>query len=450
MPFKKILIANRGEIALRVIRACKQMGIESVAVFSDADKESLHVKSADHAIHIGPALSRKSYLNQERIIEAAKEAKADAIHPGYGFLSENAGFAQACADNGIVFIGPSAQVLAKAGDKASARRIFLELGIPVIPGSDDVILSPEAAKDVADQVGYPVIFKASGGGGGRGMRIVRTPSELSTAFAMASGEAKAAFGNPDVYLEKYIEKPRHIEIQILGDRSGNYVHLGERECSIQMRFQKLIEEAPSPFVDDHLRQRLGDTAIKIARSISYTNAGTMEFLVDKDKNFYFMEVNARVQVEHPITELITGVDIVQAQINIAAGKDLGLTQEDIKIRGWAMECRINASDPEDNFMPSPGEIETVVFPEGPGVRLDTFIHDNCMISPFYDSLIGKLIVFAKDRPGAINRMKQALSDFKVTGISTTIPFYRQVFEHELFIKGEIDTHFLEKMTQTTD
>ncbi len=449
MPFKRILIANRGEIALRVIRACKQMGIESVAVFSDADKESLHVKSADHAIHIGPALSRKSYLNQERIIGAAKEAKADAIHPGYGFLSENAGFAQSCADNGIVFIGPSAQVIAKAGDKASARRIFLDLGIPVIPGSDDVILSPEAASEIADQVGYPVTFKASGGGGGRGMRIVRTPSELSTAFAMASGEAKAAFGNPDVYLEKYIEKPRHIEIQILGDRSGNYVHLGERECSIQMRYQKLIEEAPSPFVDGNLRQRLGDTAIKIARSINYTNAGTMEFLVDKDKNFYFMEVNARVQVEHPITELITGVDIVQAQINIAAGEDLGLTQENIKIRGWAMECRINASDPEDNFMPSPGEIETVVFPEGPGIRLDTFIHDNCMIPPFYDSLIGKLIVFAKDRPGAIERMKQALSDFEVKGIATTIPFYEQVFKHELFIKGEIDTHFLEQMPQTT-
>lgn len=445
MTIHRILIANRGEIALRIIRACKEMGIESVAVYSDADKDSLHGRSADQAIHIGPALSHKSYLNMENILSAAKESQADAVHPGYGFLSERADFAQACHDNGLIFIGPSARSIAMAGDKSSARQTLIDSGIPVIPGSDDIISSTEQACEIAEKVGFPVILKASGGGGGRGMRIACTPDELKQAFNIASGEAAAAFGNPDIYLEKYIEKPRHIEIQVLGDQFGNYVHLGERECSIQMRYQKLIEEAPSSFVDDALRQTLGETAIKIAKTITYHNAGTMEFLLDKDKNFYFMEVNARVQVEHPITELITGIDIVREQIRIADKQTLSITQEDIKLTGWSMECRINASDPDDNFMPSPGQIESIFFPGGPGIRLDTHIHDKYMVTPYYDSLIGKLVVWDENRLAAIKRMRRALDEFKVTGIQTTIPFFKTILDHEKFKTGDIDTHFLEEM-----
>ncbi|MCF6248963.1 MAG: acetyl-CoA carboxylase biotin carboxylase subunit [Desulfobacula sp.] len=442
--FKHILIANRGEIALRIIRACKEMKINTIAVFSDADKDSLHVKLADQAVNIGPALSRKSYLNINNIIAAAKKTNAQAIHPGYGFLSENADFAKACKDNDIIFIGPCAQSIAQAGDKSSARKILIDLDIPVIPGSDDVILCPDFACDIAEKIGFPVILKAAGGGGGRGMRIADNKETLVTAFSIASAEARAAFGNPDLYLEKYIDKPRHIEIQILGDNFGNYIHLGERECSIQMRYQKLIEESPSPFVDEHLRKILGKTAIKIARSIKYKNAGTVEFLVDKNRNFYFMEVNARVQVEHPVTEFITGVDIVQEQIKIAAGEKLSIKQKDIHLNGWSMECRINATDPDDNFMPSPGEIESIIFPGGPGIRIDTHIHDKYMVTPFYDSLIGKLIVWAKDRPAAISRMSRALDEFEIKGIATTIGFYKKIFEDELFQKGDIDTHFLER------
>ena len=441
--FKRILIANRGEIAVRIIRACKEMGIKTIAVFSDADKDSLHVRYADDAVNIGPALSYKSYLNVENIIQAAKEFKADAVHPGYGFLSENAGFAQACQDSGITFIGPSAEVIEKAGNKSAARQILIKLGIPVIPGSDDVIPSADKACEVAEKVGFPVILKASGGGGGRGMRIANSQKELIEAFSMASGEAEASFGNPDIYLEKYIEKPRHIEIQLIGDKSGNFVHLLERECSIQMRYQKLIEEAPSSFVDEKFRKILGETAIKIARAIGYFNAGTMEFLVDKDKNFYFMEVNARVQVEHPVTELITGIDIVKQQILIATGKQLEIKQEEINANGWSMECRINASDPQDNFMPSPGEIESIIFPGGPGVRVDTHIHDKYMVGPFYDSLIAKLVVWAEDRPSAVKRMARALDEFEIKGIQTTIPFFRKIFKNRDFQTGDIDTHFLE-------
>ncbi|MBT7632237.1 MAG: acetyl-CoA carboxylase biotin carboxylase subunit [Desulfobacula sp.] len=445
MLFKSILIANRGEIAVRVIRACKEMGIKTIAVFSDADKDSLHVKYADDAVHIGPALSRKSYLNIDNIIAAAKKTNVDAIHPGYGFLSENFNFAKACFDNHIIFIGPSAQSIAKAGDKSAARQTLMDLGIPIIPGSDDILSSSDMACKVADTVGYPVILKAAGGGGGRGMRIASNKEELITAFSIASGEAKIAFGNPDIYLEKYIEKPRHIEIQILGDHFGNYIHLAERECSIQLRYQKLIEESPSSFVDENFRVKLGKTAIRIAKAFDYTNAGTMEFLVDKNKNFYFMEVNARVQVEHPVTELVTGVDIVQQQILIAAGEKLDLKQEDIHLNGWSMECRINATDPNDNFMPSPGQIESILFPGGPGIRIDTHIHDKYMVTPFYDSLIGKLIVWAKDRPAAINRMSRALSEFEIKGIETTIGFYKKVFKNDNFQKGDIDTHFLERI-----
>ncbi|MEX1315012.1 MAG: acetyl-CoA carboxylase biotin carboxylase subunit [Desulfotignum sp.] len=447
MCFKKILIENRGVIALRIIRTCREMGIATVAVYSDADKDCLHVRRADEAVHIGPALSRKSYLNQDAVIDAARQTGADAVHPGYGFLSESAAFARGCQDSGITFIGPTAATIAAAGDKSAARQILKDLGIPVIPGSEDVITTPDAAYDTADLVGYPVILKAAGGGGGRGMRIAGNRRELSAAFSVASAEAGAAFGNPALYLEKYIEKPRHIEIQILGDTCGNYVHLGERECSIQMRYQKLIEEAPSSFVDASLREELGNTAIRIAKAFHYVNAGTMEFLVDKDKNYYFMEVNARVQVEHPVTELITGLDIVRKQIEIAAGRELGLSQSDIRFDGWAMECRINASDPSDNFMPSPGEITSVTFPGGPGVRLDTHIHDQCLVSPFYDSLIGKLCVWAPDRNLAVKRMKRALDEFEITGIATTIDFYKHVFDNKKFQDGEIDTHFLEQMNK---
>jgi len=444
-PINKILIANRGEIAVRIIRACNEMGITSVAVYSDADKDSLHVEYADEAVNIGPPLSRKSYLNIDNIIKAAKDKNANAIHPGYGFLSENESFAKACSENGLIFIGPTAECIAMAGNKSAARKIITELGVPIIPGSQNVISSPEEAISIAQEVGYPVILKASGGGGGRGMRIAYNKEELSEAISVASGEARAAFGNPDLYLEKYIEKPRHIEIQILGDSFGNYIHLGERECSIQMRYQKLIEESPSPFVDEALRNKLGETAILIARSIGYSNAGTMEFLVDSNKDFYFMEVNARVQVEHPVTEMVTGIDIVQQQIMIAAGSELEFKQNDIRLNGWSMECRINAADPEDNFMPSPGKIENLVLPGGPGVRLDTHIYNNYEISPFYDSLIGKLVVWGKDRPMAIKRMQRALSEFQIEGIKVTTSFHEMVFQDTDFIKGNINTHFLENL-----
>jgi acetyl-CoA carboxylase biotin carboxylase subunit len=444
MTFDKLLIANRGEIAVRIIRACKEMGIKTVAVFSDADENALHVKYADEAVNIGPALSRKSYLNIDNIIQAATEKKVDAVHPGYGFLSENADFAKACVDNNLIFIGPSAECIAAAGNKSAARKTLMALGISIIPGSDDIISSPEEAFEVAADVGYPVILKASGGGGGRGMRIAHDKEELADALAVASGEARAAFGNPDLYLEKYIERPRHIEIQILGDHFGNYIYLGERECSIQMRYQKLIEESPSPFVDDVLRNKLGETAIRVARSIGYSNAGTMEFLVDKNRNFYFMEVNARVQVEHPVTELVTGIDIVQQQILLAQGEKLTIKQDEIRLNGWSMECRINAADPADNFMPSPGEIKNLILPGGPGVRVDTHIFNQYEISPFYDSLIGKLVVWAENRDMAIKRMQRALSEFRIEGIKSTVPFHQGVFQDEDFIRGDIDTHFLEK------
>lgn len=446
--FKKILIANRGEIAVRIIRACQEMGIQTVAVFSDADAEALHVKYADEAVNIGPPLSRKSYLNIDRIIEAAAAKNVDAIHPGYGFLSENAAFARACAESNRVFIGPSADCIAAAGNKSAARKTLMALGIPVIPGSKDVLSSSEDAQKTAADVGYPVILKASGGGGGRGMRIAYNNEELLESYAVASGEARAAFGDPDLYLEKYIERPRHIEIQVMGDHLGNYVYLGERECSIQMRYQKLIEESPSPFVDDNLRQELGEAAIQVARSVGYSNAGTMEFLVDKNRDFYFMEINARLQVEHPVTELVTGIDIVQQQIRLAAGEKLSIAQEDIRLDGWSIECRINAADPADNFMPSPGEIRNLILPAGPGVRVDTHIFNHYEISPFYDSLIGKLVVWAENRHMAIKRMQRALAEFRIEGIKSTVPFHQRVFDNADFIKGDIDTHFLEKLTDT--
>jgi acetyl-CoA carboxylase, biotin carboxylase subunit len=446
--FKKILIANRGEIAVRIIRACQEMGIKTVAVFSDADTDALHVQYADETVNIGPPLSRKSYLNIDRIIQAAVDKKVDAIHPGYGFLSENEAFARACTNSKCVFIGPSAECIAAAGNKSTARKTVMGLGIPVIPGSKDTLASPEAALEGAEGVGFPVILKASGGGGGRGMRIAHNKEELLDGFAMASGEARAAFGDPALYLEKYIETPRHIEIQIMGDRFGNFVYLGERECSIQMRYQKLIEESPSPFVDESLRRELGETAVRVARAVGYSNAGTMEFLVDKNRNFYFMEINARLQVEHPVTEQVTGIDIVQQQVLLAAGEKLPIRQEDVGLSGWSMECRVNAADPANNFMPSPGKIEKLILPGGPGVRVDTHIYNHYEISPFYDSLICKLVVWAANRQMAIKRMQRALAEFRIEGIASTVPFHQRVFQNEDFIKGDIDTHFLEKMADT--
>ena len=445
--FNKILIANRGEIAVRIIRACREMGIKTVAVFSDADADALHVQYADEAVNIGPALSRKSYLNGDRILQAARDKDADAIHPGYGFLSENEAFAHACAESNRVFIGPPAACIATAGNKSAARKMAMTLGIPVIPGSEDILASPQAALEVAAAVGYPVILKASGGGGGRGMRIADDKEALLDGFSVASAEARAAFGDPQLYLEKYIEKPRHIEIQIMGDHFGNYVYLGERECSIQMRYQKLIEESPSPLVDEGLRQALGKAAIQVARAVGYSNAGTMEFLVDRNKNFYFMEINARLQVEHPVTELVSGIDIVQQQILLAAGEKLPVEQNDVHLNGWSMECRINAADPANNFMPSPGVIHDLILPAGPGVRVDTHIFNRYEISPFYDSLICKLVVWANGRQMAIKRMQRALSEFRIEGIKTTIPFHQQVLQDQDFMRGDFDTHFLEKCAE---
>jgi acetyl-CoA carboxylase biotin carboxylase subunit len=445
----KVLVANRGEIALRILRACKEAGLASVAVYSDADAEALHVKMADEAVHIGPPLARKSYLNMEQILSAAEKTNADAVHPGYGFLAENEAFAEACTAAGVTFIGPPAAAIAMAGNKSAARKTLLELGVPVIPGSEGVVASAEEAVAVADRIGFPVILKASGGGGGRGMRIANDAAELNKAFATASGEARASFGNPDLYVEKYIRRPRHIEIQILADAHGNIVHLGERECSIQKRYQKLIEESPSPLVDEALRQKMGDTAVAAARAIGYENAGTMEFLVDAEKNFYFMEVNARVQVEHPVTEMVTGIDIIAEQLRIAAGKPLSVRQQDVVLRGWSMECRINAADPDNDFMPSPGKVESVVLPGGPWVRTDTYLAPGCLVPPFYDSLVAKLIVWAQDRPAAIARMRRALSELTVEGIAVTTAFHQKVFADKDFQRGDFDTHFLERFDETS-
>lgn len=439
--FNKVLVANRGEIALRVLRTCREMSIKSVAVYSDADKNSLHVKYGDEAVNIGPPLARKSYLNIEAIIEAAKKMQAEAIHPGYGFLAESASFAQACEENDIKFIGPSSETQRLAGEKIESRRRAKKTGVPVVPGSDGSV-SVEEAVEIARQVRYPVIVKASGGGGGKGMRIADTEEDLINFVPLAKGEARSAFGNPDVYLEKYIEEPRHIEFQILGDDFGNYVHLGERECSIQMRYQKLIEESPSPFVSEELRKRMGEAAIGVMRSVGYVNAGTVEFLVDREGNLYFNEINSRLQVEHPVTEMVTGIDLVKQQFLIAAGSQLSLGQKDIRQTGWSIECRINAQDADAGFTPSPGVVEAIIFPGGPGVRVDTHLYSGYEIPPFYDSLVGKLIVWAEDRDAAIKRMRRALSEFCIEGVKTTIPFHQKVMMDEDFVEGNINTHFL--------
>ncbi len=442
--FKKILIANRGEIALRIIRACRELEIETVAVFSEGDREALHVKAADEAVCIGPVASAKSYLNIPNIISAAELMGVDAIHPGYGFLSENARFAEICESCGITFIGPSPDAIENMGDKAKARKTMIEAGVPVVPGSKDIITDEETAAATAEAIGYPVLIKASAGGGGKGMRVAQNFKELSKAIQAAQNEAQAAFGNAEVYLEKYVEEPRHIEFQILGDKYGNVVHLGERDCSLQRRHQKLLEEAPSSAITPKLRAQMGAVAVKAAKSANYSNAGTIEFLLDRHGNFYFIEMNTRIQVEHPVTELVTGLDLVKEQIRLAAGEPLGFTQEDIQIRGWAIECRINAENPDKNFMPSPGLIKIYHVPGGPGVRVDSAAYQGYTVSPYYDSMVGKLIVWGATRQEAIARMKRALEEFVIEGIFTTIPFHLKVLDNAFYRRGEVYTNFIQR------
>jgi len=442
--FKKILIANRGEIALRIIRACREMDIETVAVFSEADRDALHVREADQAICIGPHPSARSYLNIPNIISAAELTDVDAIHPGYGFLSENARFAEICESCGITFIGPSPKAIETMGDKATARKTMIEAGVPVVPGSKEVLTDVESASVLAKEIGYPVMIKASAGGGGKGMRIAQNPKELAKSIQAAQSEAQAAFGNSEIYLEKYVEEPRHIEFQILADKHGNVIHLGERDCSLQRRNQKLLEEAPSSALTPELRQAMGEAAVKAAKAANYSSAGTIEFLLDKHGNYYFIEMNTRIQVEHPVTELITGIDLLKAQIRVAAGETLGIKQEDVQIRGWAMECRINAENSEKNFMPSPGTIEFYHPPGGPGVRVDSAAYQGYTIPPYYDSMVGKLIVWGADREEAIQRMKRALEEFYIEGVHTTIPFHLKVLDNAFFRRGEVYTNFIQR------
>ena len=442
--FKKVLIANRGEIALRIIRTCKELGIDTVAVYSEADRDCLHVRFADEDICIGRAPASDSYLNIQRIISAAEITNADAIHPGYGFLAENAEFSEICSQSQFVFIGPTADNIRKMGDKATARRLMIESGIPVIPGSNGTLAEEKDALVAAGEIGYPVILKATAGGGGKGMRIVRNEKELKGAFSIARAEAAGAFGNPALYLEKYLENPRHIEIQVIGDQSGNVFHLGERDCSIQRRHQKLVEESPCPVMTEQLRSRMGECAVKAASSIGYVGAGTVEFLVDDDFNFFFMEMNTRIQVEHPVTEMVTGLDLVKEQISVAEGNRISFKESDIIFKGHAIECRINAEDPKRDFMPCPGEITTFHPPGGLGVRVDTHIYQSYKIPPYYDSLLAKLIVHGLDRAEAIARLKRSLDEFIVLGVPTTIDFLKEIVSDSRFISGDLDIQFLEK------
>ncbi|HIK26852.1 MAG: acetyl-CoA carboxylase biotin carboxylase subunit [Oscillatoriaceae bacterium SKW80] len=445
MRFSKILIANRGEIALRILRTCEEMGIATVAVHSTIDRHALHVQLADEAVCIGEPPSSKSYLNIPNIIAAALTRNATAIHPGYGFLAENARFAEICADHQIVFIGPSPEAIRAMGDKSTARETMKQIKVPTVPGSDGLIADEAEALAIAKEIGYPIMIKATAGGGGRGMRLVRDESELPKLFQAAQGEAEAAFGNPGVYIEKFIERPRHIEFQILADNYGNVIHLGERECSIQRRHQKLLEEAPSPALTPELRQKMGETAVRVAKAINYTGAGTVEFLLSQEGHFYFMEMNTRIQVEHPVTEMIVGLDLIAEQIRIAQGERLRLRQEDVELRGHAIECRINAEDPERNFRPSPGRISGYLPPGGIGVRMDSHVYTDYEIPPYYDSLIGKLIVWAPDRPSAIQRMKRALRECAITGLPTTLSFHQKILEHPAFVAGDVYTNFVEQM-----
>jgi len=445
--FSKILIANRGEVALRVIRACKELGIKTVAVYSEVDVDSMHTYLADEAVCIGPAQSANSYLNIPAIISAAEITDVEAIHPGYGFLAENAHFAEICQSCKIKFIGPTPENMRLMGDKIIAKDTMKKAGVPTIPGSPSAVKTKEEAIKIAQKIKYPVIIKASAGGGGKGIRVAHNDVRLISAFMTAQTEAEAAFGNPEVYIEKYIEHPRHVEIQIMADEHGNVVHLGERDCTIQRRHQKLIEESPSPAVDAKLRKKMGDMAVRGAKGAGYKNVGTMEFLLDTDGSFYFMEMNTRIQVEHPITEMVTGIDIVKEQIRIAAGEKLKINQDSIEFKGCAIECRINAEDPDNNFMPSPGKIITFHVPGGPGVRVDTHVYQGYSIPPYYDSMIGKLICYAKTRQEAIRVMRRALDEYVVDPIKTTIPFHKKVFSNQKFIQGKFYTDFVEKMME---
>jgi acetyl-CoA carboxylase, biotin carboxylase subunit len=441
--FKKVLIANRGEIALRVIRACRELGIQTVAVYSEADRESLHVRFADDDVCIGPAPARESYLRIPRLIAAAEITGADAIHPGYGFLAENAEFAETCAASNITFIGPTPEQIRIMGDKAAARKAMADVGVPIIPGTPGPVDDPEEAAGLAREIGFPVIIKAAAGGGGKGMRVAKDADDFARSFQLARSEALSAFGNGEVYVEKYLARPRHIEFQIFGDKHGNTIHLGERDCSVQRRHQKLIEEAPSPAMTPELRERMGEAAVRGAKSIRYVGAGTIEMLYNEDGSFYFMEMNTRIQVEHPVTEMLTGVDLVKEQIQVAAGEKLSV-KELPPLRGHVIECRVNAEDPARNFQPSPGRIEVFHPPGGPGVRLDTHVYAGYTVPPFYDSLIAKLVVQGRDRQEAIRRMHMALESFIIEGVTTTIPFLGRVMMHKKFQAGDVDTKFLER------
>jgi len=443
--FTKVLIANRGEIAVRIIRACRELGIETVAVFSEADRKALHVRYADEAYYLGPAPSRDSYLREDKIISIARKSSADAIHPGYGFLAEREDFASACANAGITFIGPKPSSIAAMGDKAVARSTVLKAGIPVVPGTEGIgNLSDEDLLMVAPKIGFPLLIKATAGGGGKGMREVKSIEEMPALIQNARREAESSFGDGNVYLEKLVEGAHHIEFQILADQFGNVLHLNERDCSIQRRHQKLIEEAPSSFLDDDLRQKMGDVAVKTAQAVDYENAGTIEFLVDKDRNFYFLEMNTRLQVEHPVTEMVTGIDVVKEQIRIARGRQLTFTQDDIRINGASIECRINAEDPYNNFIPSTGKIIQNIIPSGPGVRVDTGVYSGFEISPYYDPLISKLIVWGESRGQAILRMRRALEEYRIIGVRTNIPFHMIMMDSARFLAGQYDTRFVEE------
>ncbi|WP_010093197.1 acetyl-CoA carboxylase biotin carboxylase subunit [Ornithinibacillus scapharcae] len=442
---KKLLVANRGEIAVRIIRACKEMGIQTVAVYSEADKESLHVQLADEAYCIGPKSSKDSYLNITSILSVATMTKVDAIHPGYGFLAENADFAEVCKACNIIFVGPTPEAIQKMGIKDVARETMREANVPIVPGSDGIIESEEEAIQVAESIGYPVIIKATAGGGGKGIRVARTEEDLIKGIRITQKEAETAFGNPGVYIEKFIEDFRHVEIQVLADTHGNVVHLGERDCSIQRRLQKLIEETPSPALNEEIRAKMGGAAVKAAKAVDYVGAGTIEFIFDrKSKEFYFMEMNTRIQVEHPVTEMVTGIDLIKEQIKIANGEVLSFKQEDVTFNGWSIECRINAEHPFKNFMPSPGKINMYLPPGGLGVRVDSAAYPSYSIPPYYDSMIAKLITYGSTREEAISRMKRALDEFLVEGVHTTIPFHRLIMDHEVFIDGDFNTNFLEE------
>ncbi|MBC8183535.1 acetyl-CoA carboxylase biotin carboxylase subunit [candidate division KSB1 bacterium] len=448
--FKKILIANRGEIAIRIMRACKEMEISTVAVYSEIDRTAGHVRYADEAYLLGPAPANESYLVIEKIIKAAIDSKAEAIHPGYGFLAENPEFAAEVKRNGLVFIGPEPETIRLLGDKMSARETMIKAGVPIVPGLEQAASTYLEAREQANQIGYPILLKAAAGGGGKGMRIVNSANEIEQLFKMARSEAKSAFGDDRIYIEKYIKNPRHIEFQIFADRHGNIVHLGERECSIQRRHQKVIEESPSPIIDSdpEMRERMGKAAIKAANAADYINAGTVEFLVDKDKNFYFLEVNTRLQVEHPVTELVTGLDLAKEQIRIANGEKLSFKQDEIKMRGSSIECRIYAEDPENNFLPSIGLIQSYREPNGPGVRVDSGFSKGDTISIYYDPLISKLVTWGKDRSEAIQRMKRALAEYQISGVQTVIPFHKKVMDQPNFLSGDFSTHFIQdKMDQ---